>query len=170
MEFRVAAFYRLLDNIQSVSSTDPEFEKSLMDELLFELEKKITPTLENLGNMIMQMNVHNQALAEFPFDDLTVVADMVLYLVNYYKAKPTLSYAITARLTGTNKRSELAQGGYICPLESVRQDGRTVEIVSLNNQFTVLSKMDGLSSVSAEFFENKNHPFHPASQFVRITT
>lgn len=149
MEFRVAAFYRLMGNINKVTIDNTNYNKSLLEKLIVELDD--APGLENLAGMILQMNI-DRALARFPFNDLTVIADMVIYMVNYYKTNPTLVDAVSSSLTN-------------CQPD---KDSRMQEILSLNYKFAEMSKTADLV-LRAEFFESHNHAFHPASQFIRIT-
>ena len=165
MEFRAAAFYRILGNLQTIHQKDGE---DLLNTLL--KMKDIAPYQEELAGMIMEMNCRG-AMAIFPTDNLTELADMVLYIARYYYLHPEAAAKISTICGIPKAGSTIVGDGHTCPLLSGSSNGRIQEIASLNNNFHQLSQIIGKNNdvkINVEFFEVENTIFHPESQYLRV--
>jgi len=173
---RAPTFYRLLSHINTVTAgkADDEEGCSLLKELSdLILVPESDLAVHHLLEMLLEMNT-GSALAVFPTEDLRVLERMILFLLKYYQRNPYVSakiWTLCGAHTAVAHIGNRMGDGTQCPLVPARDQSRVMEIARLNHQLSDLAqKIKDVENpqVSVEFFKNKDHVFHPESQFIRV--
>lgn len=164
MTIRAAALYRIVGNAQTLK-LDEGKNGTFLTQLMMKLELCETPcpALDALACMVMEMSFGGP-LAQFPVSDVTILEEIVRYMIKFYKTHPELAAKIS---TMCGVGSILGD----CLLVTATQNARMREIGELNCDFYRISKAMGDSpdiNVRAEFIAPKTHLFHPDSQFIRV--
>lgn len=160
---RAAAFYRIIGNAQTVVLNEGK-NGTFLEQLMKDISQSPSPALDALGVMVLEMNIGG-ALAVFPVCDVAVLAEMIHYIIGFYRRNPEFADKI-AIMCGFGA---ILGDGYDCPLVAVPRNDRLREIAELNNEFCRISKATGDSlEVCAEFITMRTTVFHPESQFLSV--
>jgi hypothetical protein len=158
---RAAAFYRIIGNAQTVVLNQGK-NGTLLEQLMKDISQTPSPALDALGVMVLEMNVGG-ALAVFPVCDVDVLAEMIHYIIRFYKNNPEFADKIAIMC-----EIAILGDGLGCPLSTAPRSARLREIAELNNEFRRISNAMGDSlEVSTEFITMRTTGFHPESQFLR---
>ena len=159
---RAAAFYRIIGNAQTVM-LDEGKNGTFLEQLMKDVSQTPSPALDALGVMVLEMNVGG-ALAVFPVCDVAVLAEMIHYVIMFYKNNPVFANKI-AIMCGFGA---ILGDGCDCPLVAAPRNARLREIAELNNEFRRISNAMGDSlEVCTQFITMPTTVFHPESQFLR---
>ena len=160
---RAATFYRIIGNAQTVILNEGK-NGTFLEQLFKEISQTPSPALETLCAMVMEMNT-NGALAVFPVSNVVILAEMIRYIIVFYKSNPEFATKI-AIMCGFGA---ILGDGYDCPLTAAPRNARLREIAELNNEFRRISKaMSDSLEVCTEFITMRTTVFHPESQFLSV--